>query len=88
VIGAAQRYSELLVDLLLQRENAGGALPQQEEARFAADLDLCWHAMTEEEQRDIETALTTRTVPAAPASLDIEDCAVERGATVTPRRAA
>ncbi len=88
MIGAAQRYRELLFDLVLQRELAGGSLAPAEEARLVADLDRCWNAMADEEQDEMERALAQQAPPSAPESLAAEDHAVERGAHLPPRKAA
>jgi hypothetical protein len=57
MIGAAQRYRELLFDLVVQRELAGGALAATEEARLIAKLDHCWNVMTDDEQGELERSL-------------------------------
>lgn len=88
MIGAAQRYRELFLDLMLQRALSTGELPPTQEARSAAELDHCWNAMTDEEQDAMEQWLATTAPPAAPESLFSEDQTVERGARILPRKAA
>jgi hypothetical protein len=88
MIGAAQRYRELIFDLVLRRELAGGALAPAEEARLVSELDRCWNAMTDEEQEDMERELAEQAPPSAPETLAAEDRAVERGAHLPPRKAA
>jgi hypothetical protein len=88
---AARRYQELLLELLLERALAvlaGGELAQNHEARFVADLDRCWQAMTDEEQEQAERRLAERSVPSAPAELAQEDLAVGVGSRDGPRKAA
>ena len=88
MIGAAQRYRELVFDLVLRRELTGGSLAPAEEARLAGELDRCWNAMSDDEQEEFERFLREQGPPAAPESLSTEDTAVERGARVLPRKAA
>jgi hypothetical protein len=88
MIGAAQRYRELVLDLMLRRALSDGELSPEQEARSAADLDHCWHAMTEDEQDAMEQWLAAPVPPAAPESLSSEDRVVERGAHILPRKAA
>jgi hypothetical protein len=88
MIGAAQRYRELFLDLMLQRALSDGELSPAQEARIAAELDHCWNAMTDEEQDAMEQWLATPAPPAAPDSLSSEDQTVERGAHIIPRKAA
>jgi hypothetical protein len=88
MIGAAQRYRELLFDLVLQRALAGGSLTPADEARLVAELDRCWNTMTDDEQDEMERSLAEQAAPSAPASLAEEDRAVERGSHLPPRKAA
>ena len=88
MIGASRRYSELLVQLLLFRETAGGVLPPEDEARLAAELDRCWQEMSEEEQQAAERQFAVRFVPKAPDTLHQEDLVVKNGDRKGPRRAA
>ena len=87
MIGAKQRYLELMTHLLLRRELAPGALPPEEEARFAAGLDTCWQALTDEEQEDLERHLA-QALPEAPEHLHEVDQRVSEGEQVAPRKAA
>lgn len=53
----AQRYRELLDDLILVRRLADGDLPQEIEARFVNALYRCWQQMSDEEQEREEKRL-------------------------------
>ena len=86
--GAAQRYQEILEDLLLDRELASGALPQEIEARFAGELDRCWQAMTDEEQDEAERRFAEEFVPPVSQEPQAKDVVVQRGDRSAPRRAA
>ena len=86
MIGASRRYSELLVQLLLFRETAGGVLPPEDEARLAAELDRCWQEMSEEEQQAADV-VRGAFVP-RPRILSQEDLVVKNGDRKGPRRAA
>ncbi len=88
MIGAAKRYNELLTDLLVERELAGGSLPQETESRFVEELDRCWWALTPSEQDEIERATAAEHDLSAPVSLSEEDVALPEGARVMPRKAA
>lgn len=57
---AAQRYKELMSDLLLRRDSAGGDLAEEEEVRFGEALDACWREMSGAEQAEIEEILSLR----------------------------
>jgi hypothetical protein len=57
--GSAQRYRDLYVDLTRRRALSNEALSPAQEAQSAADLDLCWNAMTDEEQAATEQWLIT-----------------------------
>jgi hypothetical protein len=89
MIGAAKRYEELLTTLLVDRELAGGTLPEEVESHHVEELDRCWWAMTREEQQAVELRLTEeqRSVT-APETLGVEDVHVAQGEHVLPRRAA
>jgi hypothetical protein len=88
MIGAAQRYRYLLADLLLARAQAGDGLSQPDEADRAAELDLCWQAMSELERAALEQSLADGPLPDAPEILTTEDCVVTEGAVWAPRKAA
>jgi hypothetical protein len=88
MIGAARRYQELLTALLLERELAGGALPQDLESRHVEELDRCWWAMTTGEQEAAERAIADEQPIDAPADLGEQDVIVEPGEHAPPRRAA
>jgi hypothetical protein len=87
VIGAARRYREMLTSLLMEREIAGGSLPEEDESRYVEELDRCWWAMSDADQQEVERAIAGDPV-AAPAQLDLEDVRVERGQRDPPRKAA
>ena len=57
MIGTAQRYRELVLDLMLRRALSNGELSPEQEARSTADLAHCWHAMTDDEQDVMEQGL-------------------------------
>jgi hypothetical protein len=85
---AARRYKELMSDLLLQRELKGGQLPAIDEAQFVADLDECWHSMTDAEQAEVEEMFAPRRQPKVTRELSAVERPVAKGARNTPRRAA
>ena len=87
MIGASQRYLELMTQLLLRRELAPGPLPPEEEARFVAGLDRCWRAMSDDAQESVERHLANP-LPDAPAQLHEVDQKVSKGDHVAPRKAA
>jgi hypothetical protein len=88
MMGAYERYSELLVDLVLTRALAGGNLPDLLESEYAENLDRCWWAMSEEERLRAEVELAPDLPPVAAAELDEVDVAVEQGQHTPPRKAA
>ena len=83
--GAARTYRELIVELFLARQWAGGALSQVEEARFAGALDRCWNAISESEQDEIESELASNSVPQVSEEPNQEDREVVTGSTGLPR---
>jgi hypothetical protein len=83
--GAARRYDELRIELLLARADAGGSLPQKDEAKFAADLDRCWRVMTDLEQEAVENSLGQQQAPRAPEALRVVDRPVLNGERQPPR---
>jgi hypothetical protein len=85
---ASQRYRELLNRLLLERELAGGALPDDDESEYVAQLDHYWWEMTPEEQAQIEQELAEDIPPDAPHELGQMDQEVGIGQQVPPRKAA
>lgn len=85
---ALQRYRELLYRLLLERELAGGILPEEDESEYVALLDQYWWAMSSEEQEQIERELADDSAPAAPPDLGQMDQEVALGQQVPPRKAA
>jgi len=84
----ASRYRELLSALLLERELAGGALPDEIESERVEALDECWWAMTNAEQEEIERSMATEARIEAPSDLGAQDVEVEEGKHVLPRKAA
>lgn len=86
--GAAQRYDELRVELTILRASASEPLPQDVEADFAADLQRCWDAMTDEEQERMEASLAEDFVPSAEEDLAQEDEVVPDGGKFLPRKVA
>ena len=83
---AAAKYRELLTALLLEREFAGGSLQEEAESRFVEELDRCWWALTDVEQREVERAISGDAPPEAPADLKTEDVAVAQGEHRLPRQ--
>ncbi len=88
MIGAARRFSELMSDLLLKRELAGGPLPQDDESAAAAELERCWWEMTDEEQAEAERIFSAEHRLGAPREIELQDAEVDVGARTLPRRAA
>lgn len=88
MIGAATRYRELLTQLLMHRELAGGTLPEEVESQFVEELDRCWWALTPQEQGDIEQALGDETPPTASVDLRLADKAIAPGSHGLPREQA
>jgi hypothetical protein len=88
MIGAAKRYRELLTALLMERELAGGTLPEESESNHVEELDRCWWAMTGPEQQEIEQAIADERLVDAPTDLGAEDVRVNEGEHELPRRAA
>ncbi|MBI4953984.1 MAG: hypothetical protein HY908_18310 [Myxococcales bacterium] len=88
MIGAANRYRELLTTLLLERELAGGTLAIEQESRWVEELDRCWWALTDEEQQQVEDLLARAAPPMARAVLDATDLVVREGDKTMPRQAA
>jgi hypothetical protein len=88
MIGAAQRYMELMVALAFERELAGGHLPPEYESQRIDAIDRCWREMSEEEQDASERAWAARSSVSAPTSLSLEDWLVGLGEHRVPRRKA
>jgi hypothetical protein len=61
---AAERYSQLMLDLLAARKLAGGSLTEEEESRRIEELDEQWYQMTDAERVQIEAVLFPTTGPA------------------------
>ncbi len=88
MIGLAARYRELLMELLLSRELAGGSLPESIESDTVEELDRCWWALTAAEQAAIESELNSDVSPTAELDLRTVDSELTSGSRVLPRRAA
>lgn len=58
MVGAADRYTKLAIELLFKRGLANDNLPEEVEAAYADELDRCWWAMTKAAQDDVERAVT------------------------------
>jgi hypothetical protein len=86
MIGAAHRYIELSIELLLKRALADDNLPEDAEAEYADELDRCWWVMTKAEQDEIEHAIATQPSPEAPTELGESDIIVTRGSKEPPRK--
>jgi hypothetical protein len=77
-----QRYCNLLSALLNERELSGGNLVDEEEERYAADLDACWNRLTAQEVQEVERYFAQ---PPRGAVQKLEDRKVEQGQRVLPR---
>jgi hypothetical protein len=86
MIGAKDRYIELVTELLLQRALADDQLPEDDEARYADELDRCWWAMSRSEQDEVERAIADQPSLTAPVELGESDTEVRRGAKEPPRK--
>lgn len=86
MIGARERYIELVTELLLQRALADDELPDEDEARYVDELDRCWWAMSRSEQDEVEHAIANPPPLAAPVELGESDTEVRRGAKEPPRK--
>ena len=86
MIGAADLYLGLTMQLLLERTLAGGTLPDEKEAVYVDELDRCWWSMTETEQNDVEAVLAQ--VIDAPTELKATDTEVTPGTREPPRKKA
>ena len=86
MIGAARRYRELLLDLVLERALHGGSLPPDVESPRIAELDRCWREMSEEEQDEAERTCALGSLAGAH-DLAVEDQDVTEGSPALPRRA-
>lgn len=84
--GAATRYRELLIELLIERKLNGGRLTDQTEAERAAQLDMCWQSMSGDEQDEAE--IWWKSAPGGPERLSMLDVNVDKGEHLLPRRAA
>lgn len=85
MIGAAHRYLELVMELLLERARAGGNLPEDEESAYVDELERCWWAMTNAEQDEAERILSQPSLE-APLELGEKDTTVTPGIREPPRR--
>jgi hypothetical protein len=85
MIGAAQKYRELVLELLFEREAAPDGLSQETEAQYAGALDRCWRAMSEEEQDAVEGEFASKVPPTVSQEPRWRDREVNKGATELPR---
>lgn len=86
MIGAKDRYIELVTELLFRRALADDKLPEEDEARYVDELDRCWWAMSRQEQDEVELAIANQPSLEAPVELGESDTAVQRGAKEPPRK--
>lgn len=86
MIGAKDRYIELVTELLLRRALADDKLPEEDEARYVDELDRCWWAMSRSEQDEVERVIADQPSLEAPISLGESDTDVHRGAKEPPRK--
>ena len=86
MIGAKERYIELVTELLLQRALADDELPDEDEARYVDELDRCWWAMSRSEQDEVERVIADQPPLAAPIELGEADTEVRSGAKELPRK--
>jgi hypothetical protein len=85
MIGAAHRYLELVMELLIERARAGGNLQEDEEVAYVDELERCWWAMTNAEQDEAERILSQSSIE-APLELGEKDTTVTPGIKEPPRR--
>jgi hypothetical protein len=85
---AIERYRELLGRLLMERALAGGALPDETESRFVAELDTVWWTLSGDEQRRIEREISEEASRSAPVELGQQDRSVVKGGRTAPRKKA
>ena len=88
MIGAASRYRELLTQLLIQRELAGGSLPEDVESELVEELDRCWWALGPAEQEKIEQELAAEVAPPTEPDLKMADTQLSPGSHEPPRKVA
>jgi len=86
MIGARERYIELVAQLLLHRALVNDELSDEDEARYVDDLDRCWWAMSRSDQIEVERAITDQSPLAAPVDLGESDTEVHHGAKGPPRK--
>jgi hypothetical protein len=63
---AAERYFQLMLDLLAARNLAGGDLTDDEEARRAEELDEQWSQMTQADREQAEAVFSGPSLVGAP----------------------
>lgn len=87
---ASEEYRRKVVELLCDREEHGGTLPQEEEAHRVSQLDALWWEMTDEEQAELEMFLQKPVLPVSgnPLGPPMVDTVTEVGKEMSPRRAA
>lgn len=72
------QYYPKFIEFMIDRP-----LSQLEESIRCAELDILWDTLTAKEQSEIEAVVYS--VPSAPLSLDMVDCAVGTGDRILPR---
>lgn len=85
---SVDRYLGILDQLLFERAAAGGDIPDEDEARFAEQLDDLWWQLTAEERQTIDAQLIAPPPAAVSEEIRLVDDAVSAGAEMPPRRAA
>jgi hypothetical protein len=81
------QYRALLTQLLLDREAAGGELPDEEESMYVERLDRLWWQLSSAEQDVIDQELAEPPT-ASETPLNLVDCVVSEGSSDVPRKAA
>lgn len=81
------QYRALLTQLLLDREAAGGELPDEEESMYVERLDRLWWQLSSAEQDIIDQDLADPP-KASETPLNLIDCVVSEGSSDVPRKAA
>ena len=69
----------------MERELAGGTLPEESESNYVEELEWCWWAMTGSEQQEIERAIADEHPIDAPADIGAEDVNASRKASTSRR---
>jgi hypothetical protein len=85
---ALNRYRAALIELLFEREAAGGELSEDQESMFVERLDRLWWQLSPAEQDLIDRELAQPSAPRVDEEPLLVDCAVSEGTSAAPRRAA